>query len=114
MEKIIVKPSIGRPLKFTGKLLAETESSFNGCHPRYSGETGIRHVYKIYKTSGNNYVCIDETKTQWVGDRNSTRAIICKNPEEVFGFFQDDAGGINCFVRELIDIAGVDDSIEVD
>jgi len=85
----VIKKDSGRDLKFSGTRIAEACESPNNSSPNYSGETGRWTEYRLYRTTGGNYVCEILCRTQWQGEHDSTQTLVTKDKQEVFNFFGD-------------------------
>lgn len=92
-----------RPIKFTGELLAEVESSQNNASPSYSGSPGSWEELKIYKTVKGAYVCQRNDNTAWQGGRDVIEVVVTKDLDEVIEFF-----GLGWLAKELYDEAGIE------
>jgi hypothetical protein len=108
MEKITVKPSTGRALRFNGELIGEAETTHQTAPPNYSGETGRWQEYRLYRTGGN-YVGAIRHGPLWQGEQDTVEAEILKSQEAVFEFF-----GPGRLALELYAAAGLDYVTEVE
>ncbi|MDP1557895.1 MAG: hypothetical protein Q8K59_09240 [Nitrosomonas sp.] len=109
MEKITVKNTEGRSLRFTGELIANVESSSNNAHPDYSGSVGHWQELYLWRTARGKFVGQTINFTQWQGSRDSYTAKVCGTVEEVVEFF-----GSGWLATELYEAADIDTSINLD
>lgn len=89
-----------RDLSFKGwKLVGDEESTGTGTSSRY----------RVYLTTGDNFVIEHAELTQWQGCINRYRAKLCKTDEEVFAFmgFGNQAKDVYCALKlddnEIVD-----------
>ncbi len=87
-------------IKFSGTLLAEKSS-------KYEGGLGSWDEYALYKTDKGEYVCSKAEITQWMGESDQYKAVICKDIKSVANFFDGDPTYTNGLAQALFDEAAV-------
>jgi len=62
----------GHDVKFTGECIGSAANEFDRAYgTAWSGETGRRYEYDLYRTASGKYVCVKIMYTQWQGARPS-------------------------------------------
>lgn len=70
IEKFIIK-SDKRSITFEGTLLISVSSNSNNASSYYSGQTGIAHTIKLYKSIKDNFIVVYyKFITQWQGSQD--------------------------------------------
>ena len=100
MEQHTIHVTGERNIRFKGELIAED---------REKTSTGRFLDLKLYKTSGNNYVCVSKKITQWQGETDSTQAVLVKTKDEIMGFF-----GMSDLAKNIYFEANIDCSVDVE
>ena len=88
METITLKRSGERPLTFTGEEVASASTSMNNAHPAYSGETGICHEARIYRTDTQVYVLEFVTHSAWQGSLDTREALVFDGVENLLDYIE--------------------------
>lgn len=96
-------------IRFKGELIASSKSSWDRCHPNYSGTTGIAITLRLYRTATGKYVCHIARHTQWQGESDVFSGAVCESEAEVIEFF-----GQGWQAREVYDEAEIDNVIDID
>jgi|SRR5215469_14184146 len=98
-----------RDLKFRGELIAKVGNSWDKASGDYSGSTGRKSVYRLYRTASGKFVAASEGLTQWQGEHDRYDAKVCETEAEVMEFF-----GHNRLAKELYEAADLDTSEVID
>jgi hypothetical protein len=90
-------------LRFTGTLINSVDSKDDTKH------SGRWTELDLYKTKSGKYVCHQIGKTIWEGEHDRYEGKVCENEKEIIDFF-----GQGWLAKELYEVAGIDNSIEID
>lgn len=111
MDHVTLKRSGKRPLEFEGELLAARETSPDRANPDWSGETGIWHEAKVYRTAKGGYVLHYVIYTAWQGQEDSYLAHVADSLSDIVTVIEDELAGR--VATPLLDrLAGVEDIAE--
>jgi hypothetical protein len=109
MQDYNLRNDNGRDVKFTGECIGSAANEFDRAHgSRWSGETGRRYEYDLYRTKSGKFVCVKTMFTMWQGERDHHAVEVCATLGEVFAYF-----GTSRLAKELYEDAGLDDAEEV-
>ena len=108
-QEFVLTQTQGRKFKFKGQLLGKAKTSTNRADSNFSGRTGIWEEYRIYKTTGGNYVCEAFKGTQWQGCHSTTELQMHKSVEDIVGFFEN-----KDLLNELLENAKIPFEVEID
>jgi hypothetical protein len=96
-------------LRFTGEIIATAVSSPEILDSNYSRSSGRWIELTLYRTKGGKYVCHERGCTQFKGEHERNRAIVCETQDGVIDVF-----GAGWLAKELYKDAGIDCAIEVE
>ena len=100
MNKIEIKPTTGRAVKFTGELIGTAGTRM---------EHGRKTSLSIYRTVRGKFVVLCEIASIWQGERDSTAVSVYADIESML-----DSCGTSRLYVELYEDAGIDTAIDLD
>ena len=109
MDTITLRNNNAPSLRFSGELLASTSSSNERSSSYYSGTTGRWTTLELYKTASGKFVCQSIGHTQWQGEHDRHKAVVCETEAEVIEFF-----GHGWLAKDLYDDAGIEDVTDIE
>jgi hypothetical protein len=110
LKEVTLKRSGKRPLKFVGERIASASTSSNQGHPDFSGETGISHEARVYRTGDNRYVLEYIIFNAWQGQEDSYRVHVADGLEPILEIIEELPARV---ANQLLqDLDGVEDIAE--
>jgi len=109
METITLENDNAPSIRFVGEEVASASSSSNNASSYYSGTVGRWTVLKLYKTKGGKFVAQSIGHTQWQGEHDRYKSVVCADEAAVIEFF-----GHGWLAKLLYEEAGIEDATEVD
>jgi hypothetical protein len=75
-ETIIVRRTGRPPLRIRGAVIAHSESSADGAHTNYSGNTGRSMKVKVYGTVSGKHIAAIHHETWWQGEHDTDEVAV--------------------------------------
>jgi len=76
MERVELRPTGRRPVVFEGELVAESRTSMDRAHWRWSGSTGRCESVRVWRTETGRFVVEHVRKSAWQGEPDQTTYVL--------------------------------------